>query len=84
MSDTPPPAAEGGRLIFRSEVFAPAPRTPRPPTGQVVHETARDIPVHATCDVLVAGGGPAGTMAAVAAARRGAREIGRASCRERV
>jgi hypothetical protein len=75
MSDTPQGAAEGGRLIFRSEVFAPAPRTPRPPTGRVVHEAARDTPVHATCDVLVAGGGPAGTMAAIAAARRGARVI---------
>jgi hypothetical protein len=75
MSNTPPPPAEGGRLIFQSEVFAPAPRTPRPPTGLSVHEAARDIPVHATCDVLVAGGGPAGTMAAIAAARRGARVI---------
>ena len=35
-------------------------------------EPARDIPVFATTDVLVVGGGPAGTTAAIAAARRGA------------
>jgi hypothetical protein len=66
---------DGGRLFFRSEVFTPARRQPRPPTGLVVREAARDIPVHATCDVLVVGGGPAGTAAAVAAARMGARTI---------
>jgi 2-polyprenyl-6-methoxyphenol hydroxylase-like FAD-dependent oxidoreductase len=35
-------------------------------------EAAREIPVHAHCDVLVVGGGPSGTAAAVAAARLGA------------
>ena len=35
-------------------------------------EPAREIPVHAHCDVLVVGGGPSGTAAAVAAARVGA------------
>lgn len=35
-------------------------------------EPARTIPVHHECDVLVVGGGPAGTAAAVAAARQGA------------
>jgi hypothetical protein len=35
-------------------------------------EAARDIPVFAETDVLVVGGGPAGTAAAVAAARLGA------------
>src|SRR3984893_16058741 len=35
-------------------------------------EPARDIPVYAETDVLVVGGGPAGTAAAVAAARLGA------------
>jgi len=35
-------------------------------------EPARDIPVYAETDVLVVGGGPAGTAAAIAAARLGA------------
>ena len=75
--DTPPP--EGGRLFFQSEVFG-GPRAARPrrfaaPPGQTVEEPARAVPVHAECDVLVVGGGPAGTAAAVAAARLGARTI---------
>ena len=37
-----------------------------------VREAARDIPVYRECDVLVAGGGPAGTAAAAAAAGMGA------------
>jgi hypothetical protein len=37
-----------------------------------VEEPARSTPVYASCDVLVVGGGPAGTAAAVAAARLGA------------
>ncbi len=36
-----------------------------------VREPARDIPIHRECDVLVVGGGPSGTAAAVAAARAG-------------
>lgn len=36
------------------------------------HEAARDIPVYRDCEVLVVGGGPSGTAAAVAAARLGA------------
>lgn len=39
--------------------------------GSVV-EPARDVPVRRRCDVLVVGGGPAGTAAAVASARCGA------------
>ncbi len=37
-----------------------------------VREAARDVPVYRNCDVLVVGGGPSGTAAAVAAARAGA------------
>jgi hypothetical protein len=37
-----------------------------------VRESAREVPVHAKCEVLVIGGGPSGTAAAVAAARAGA------------
>ena len=46
-------------------------RRERPDLG-TVQEPARDIPVFATTDVLVVGGGPAGTTAAIAAARLGA------------
>lgn len=37
-----------------------------------IQEPARRTPVYRSCDVLVVGGGPAGTAAAVAAAREGA------------
>ena len=37
-----------------------------------VEEPARSTPVYGNCDVLVVGGGPAGTAAAVAAGRLGA------------
>ncbi|MGQ0511254.1 MAG: FAD-dependent oxidoreductase [Betaproteobacteria bacterium] len=40
-----------------------------------VRESGRDIPVYRECDVLVVGGGPSGTAAAVAAARLGAEVI---------
>lgn len=39
----------------------------------VMREAAQDVPVFASVDVLVVGGGPAGTAAAVAAARVGGR-----------
>lgn len=37
-----------------------------------MREPARDVPIYRECDVLVVGGGPSGTAAAVAAARTGA------------
>lgn len=46
-------------------------RRPREDLGRI-KEPARDIPVFANTDVLVVGGGPAGTTAAIAAARLGA------------
>lgn len=49
-----------------------APRPLPPGVPGVWIEPAREIPVHAHCDVLVVGGGPSGTAAAVAAARIGA------------
>jgi len=66
---------DGGRLFFQSEVFATTRGPRRAPTGKLVREAAREVPVHAVCDVLVVGGGPAGTAAAVAAARLGARTM---------
>ncbi|MFN8525891.1 MAG: FAD-dependent oxidoreductase [Chloroflexota bacterium] len=44
----------------------------KPGSDQTILEPARRVPVYGTCDVLVVGGGPAGTAAAVAAARQGA------------
>ncbi len=46
-------------------------RRPREGHGSWV-EPSRELPVYQRCDVLVVGGGPAGTAAAVAAAREGA------------
>jgi hypothetical protein len=55
------------------EIFGDGTRSVRRkrPTA-TYHEAARDIPVFAETDVLVAGGGPAGTAAALSAARLGA------------
>jgi hypothetical protein len=47
-----------------------APRPPRP--AKSIKEAARETPVFAETDVLVVGGGPAGTAAAIAAGRLGA------------
>lgn len=47
----------------------------RIPEPESILEPARSVPVVADVDVLVAGGGPAGFVAAVAAARTGARTL---------
>jgi hypothetical protein len=61
------------REFWQSEVFARdgEPRRARPSAG-TYREPAREIPVFRETDVLVVGGGPAGTTAAIAAARCGA------------
>jgi hypothetical protein len=59
-------------MFFQAEVFRAgrlAERRPRP--SDTIIERARRVPVFRDCDVLVAGGGPAGTAAAIAAARAG-------------
>lgn len=63
---------EGGRLFFQSRTFAGERRARRRGSDRRISEPARDLPVHTECDVLVVGGGPAGTAAAVSAARLGA------------
>jgi 2-polyprenyl-6-methoxyphenol hydroxylase-like FAD-dependent oxidoreductase len=58
--------------ILVSDIFeAERTRTDRPTLG-TLREPARDVPIYRNCDVLVVGGGPSGTAAAVAAARTGA------------
>ena len=64
---------DGGMLIYKSGIFAGGRlgRRARPELG-MVEEPARAVPIFRDCDVLVVGGGPSGTAAAIAAARTGA------------
>jgi FAD dependent oxidoreductase len=75
MTDTPSDDPNG-RLFFQSSIFHGA-RLPRRPRlrGVTIHEPARTVPVFRDCDVLVVGGGPSGTAAAIAAARTGAEVV---------
>ena len=60
-------------FFFQSDIFSASrliARRARP--HGVVQEPARAVPVFRDCDVLVVGGGPAGTAAAIASARTGA------------
>ena len=54
------------------ELFSGSARVRRARPAKTVVEPAREIPVFTETDVLVVGGGPAGTAAAIAAARVGA------------
>ena len=64
---------DGGHLMYKSGIFSGGrlERRPRPDRG-LIEEPARSIPIFRDCDVLVVGGGPSGTAAAIAAARAGA------------
>ncbi len=65
---------ESSDRIMRSAIFegkGARTREPRNGTGTWV-EPSRELPIYQRCDVLVLGGGPAGTAAAYAAAREGA------------
>ncbi|MDE2006062.1 MAG: FAD-dependent oxidoreductase [Rhodospirillales bacterium] len=60
-------------MFFQGEVFRGGrlgAKRARP--AGTIAEPARHVPLFRTCDVLVVGGGPAGTAAAIAAARAGA------------
>lgn len=70
MNTLPP---ENGRIFFQTEIFASKREgSIRQAPGEFIEESARSTPVLRSCDVLVVGGGPAGTTAAIAAARGGA------------
>lgn len=73
---------QSGRVYHQSEMFKvetfDGRRRQKPArvlSRATITEPAREIPVHAECDVLVVGGGPAGMAAAVAAGRLGARTL---------
>ncbi len=77
---TEPTSSKMGRLFHQSEMFQVESfdgrrrvKADRTVSRATITEPAREIPVHAECDVLVLGGGPAGTAAAVAAGRLGAK-----------
>ena len=61
----------GGSALFTAGGMSDGPHSSAPATPSVatITEPAREIPVHEETDVLVVGGGPAGTAAAVAARR---------------
>ncbi|MGE0224729.1 MAG: FAD-dependent oxidoreductase [Acetobacteraceae bacterium] len=61
---------------YKSGIFPAGhlPRNARPDLGTIT-EPARAVPVFRDCDVLVVGGGPSGTAAAIAAARIGAEVV---------
>src|SRR5271169_1522170 len=54
------------------ELFSGSGRVRRARPAKTIFEPARQVPVFAETDVLVVGGGPAGTAAAIAAGRLGA------------
>ena len=65
----------GDESLMTSPVFAGERSRGRDSPLGVLHEPARDIALYRRCDVLVVGGGPSGTAAAVSAARLGAEVI---------
>lgn len=72
----PASSQDHGRLFFQTETFRQErPRSTRERDAGVIEEPSRRTPVLRRCDVLVVGGGPAGTAAAVAAARCGAEVV---------
>lgn len=64
-----------GSTIAASAAIAASRVIGDPRSAVQVRESARDVPVKGSCDVLVAGGGPAGISAAVTAARSGAKVV---------
>ena len=71
MADAKPTDRSDERILVSPIFEGERTRGERPELG-TLREPAREIPVYRQCDVLVVGGGPSGTAAAVAAARMGA------------
>src|SRR3974377_1236540 len=72
--DRPQPVASHNAISAEQglEVFGGSAAARRQRPARTHLEPAREIPVFGEADVLVVGGGPAGTAAAIAAARLGA------------
>ena len=67
--------AAGNVVSYAKETEKVKPASETVAVDGYVSEPAREIPVVAKCDVLVAGGGPAGFAASLSAARQGANVI---------
>ncbi|HVC13184.1 MAG TPA: FAD-dependent oxidoreductase [Burkholderiales bacterium] len=66
------PGERSDERILASDIFEGERTRAKRARAGTWREDARDLPVYRDCDVLVVGGGPSGTAAAVAAARVGA------------
>ncbi len=66
------PGERSDERILASDIFEGERTRAKRARAGTWREDARDLPVYRECDVLVVGGGPSGTAAAVAAARVGA------------
>jgi len=66
------PGQRTDERILASDIFEGERTRAKRAQAGTWREDSRDIPVYRQCDVLVVGGGPSGTAAAVAAARLGA------------
>ena len=66
------PGQRTDERILASDIFEGERTRAKRAQAGTWREDPRDIPVYRQCDVLVVGGGPSGTAAAVAAARLGA------------
>lgn len=64
----------GGEKVYVEEITAGRRKQARPVLGHVT-EPSREVPITHDVDVLVVGGGPSGTTAAIAAARLGAQVL---------
>lgn len=65
--------AAGAAALAGAPILHAATKEATMTTPKTYHEAARDVPIVERADVLVAGAGPAGVAAAVAAARAGAK-----------
>lgn len=69
------PAMLGAAGALSSMAQAAAPQEPMPAAAGETYRLSREIPIETGFDLVVAGGGPAGTAAAISAARLGAKVV---------